>query len=73
MRITFVQKTNKSSDISVLIIGPTIEEERMQMTFLMSGALREHLARHSDAGVVIAGVLQSTPTLHPFLPDTRRH
>ena len=73
MRIIFVQKTNKSSDISVLIIGPSIEEERMKTSFLMSGALREHLARNSDAGVVIAGVLQSAPALHPLLPDNREY
>ena len=73
MRIIFVQKTNKSSDISVLIIGPTIEEERMQTSFLMSSALREHLARHGDAGVVIAGVLQSAPALHPLLSENREY
>ena len=55
---------------SVLINpSPFIEEQWKETTFLMSGALREHLPRHGDAGVVIAGVLQSAPTLHPLLPD----
>ena len=35
----------------------------------MLSALREHFSWHSDTGVVIAGVLQSAPTLNPLLPD----
>ena len=55
---------------SVLINpSPFFEDQWKKTTILMSGALREHLPRHGDAGVVIAGVLQSAPTLHPLLPD----
>ena len=57
--------------LTSVFVNPSsfIEEQWLKTTFLMSGALREHLPRHGDAGVVIAGVLQSAPTLHPLLPD----
>ena len=63
--------TKKNNDNICFFL--TIKEQRMTTTFLMSGALREHLPRHGDAGVVIAGVLQSAPTLHPLLPDNREY